>query len=246
MPTSSSSNPRDGAARTYRGHDAQNYIRNLALYAATMHTAASGRAIRWEGEMKSAPAMLIAAAGALWAPAAAATTLTVVNVNAPAVNCVFNATCKVVVNDSTGSLPNSPYGGGAFLQSRTYSGQPGTPGAGLTAYEYRVALNQGTGFTECLGGVVINFGPVKKLTYPNNQPAHVYVVTTGGLGSVGIESAELDGDVITFTFKGYLCAGQTSFFFGLASATLPHATNATLFAFGNPPIIQTDARAPTH
>ena len=40
----------------------------------------------------------------LMAPAAQAESLTVVEVNAPAVNCVFNTSCTVTVNDSTGAL----------------------------------------------------------------------------------------------------------------------------------------------
>jgi hypothetical protein len=87
---------------------------------------------------------------------------------------------------------------------------------------------------------VVNFGPVVQLTYPQNQPGQVYVITQGGLGSVGIQSAEQDGDVITFTFNGYLCAGQSSYFFGMAAAT------ATLFGFGTPPFVQTTATTPQH
>ena len=177
------------------------------------------------------------------APSAA---LTVVNVSAPAVNCVFDASCSVVVNDSTGSLQNTPLGNGAFLQSRTYAAKPGTPGAGTTAYEYRVALNQGAGFTECQVGLVVNFGPVKQLTYPQNQPAHVFVVTQGGLGSVGIKSADQSGDVITFTFSKPLCAGQTSYFFGLAAVKGPQSASATLFGYGSPPFVQTAVRVPQH
>jgi hypothetical protein len=82
--------------------------------------------------MKSGPALAVAAAAALWAPALAhGADLTVVNVSAPAVNCVFNASCTVVVNDSVGTLAYTPLGNGAFVQSRTYPGEPGTPGAGL-------------------------------------------------------------------------------------------------------------------
>jgi len=197
--------------------------------------------------MKWAPTILIAAAAALSAPVSAhAADLTVVNVGAPAVNCVFNSSCTVVVTDSVGTLESTPLGSGAFLQSRTYPGEPGTPGAGTTAYEYRVDLTQATGYTECLAGVVVNFGPVVKLTYPPNQPAQVYVITQGGLGSVGIQSAEQDGDVITFTFSGYLCAGQTSYFFGMAAAKGPQSATATLFGFGSPPFVQTTATTPQH
>jgi hypothetical protein len=194
--------------------------------------------------MKSALAMLIAAAAALCAAPAHSANLTVVNVSAPQVNCVFNATCTITVADSTGTVP--PFGPSVFLQSRTYTGQPGTPGAGTTGYEYRLDLRQATGFNECVAGMTIDFGPIKQLVYPPNQPAHVFVVTQGGLGSVGIKSAEQDGDVITFWFSTFLCAGETSFFWGMAAPTTPQAGTATLFGPGSPGFIQSAARMPQH
>jgi hypothetical protein len=197
--------------------------------------------------MKSGAAIGLAAAAVLCAAAPAySAQLTVVEVNAPAVNCVFETSCKVVVDDSTATAEFTPFGGGAFLQSRTYLGQAGTPGAGLTVYEYRLDFTAATGHTECVAGLVIDFGPVTKLTYPQNQPGHVYVVTQGGLGSVGIQSAEQDGDVVTFTFKSYLCAGASTYFFGLAAPKGPQSAAATLFEFGYPPFIQLNARTPAH
>lgn len=169
-----------------------------------------------------------------------------VEVNAPAVNCVFNASCTITVTDSVSTLQFTPYGAGAFLQSRTYSGQPGTPSAGLTVYEYRLDFTQALGFTECVAGMTLDFGPVAKLTYPPNQPAHAYVITQGGIGSVGIESAEQDGSVITFTFKTYLCAGASTFFFGMAAGKGPETVTPILFKYGSPPFIELDARAPQH
>ena len=95
--------------------------------------------------------------------------------------------------------------------------------------------------------MVIDFGPVAKLPYPPlNQPAHAYVITTGGIGSVGIESAEQDGNVITFTFKTYLCAGASTYFFGMAAGKGPEAVTPVLFKYGNPPFIELDGRAPQH
>jgi hypothetical protein len=206
-----------------------------------------GPRARREGDMKSGSAILVAAATVLWAPASAhAAALTVVEVSAPAVNCVFNTSCTVVVEDSTGTMEYTALGSGAFLQSRTYAGEAGTPGAGTTAYEYRVDLTSATTFTECLVGMVVDFGPVEKLTYPTNQAGHVFVTTEGGLGSVGIQSAEQDGSVITFTFSKYLCAGQSSYFFGLAAPKGPQTATATLFGFGRPAFIQTAARTPQH
>lgn len=197
--------------------------------------------------MKFAPAIVTAVAAAFWPLGPAkSTNLTVVEVSAPADNCVFNSSCTVVVDDSIGPLADSSLGSGGYLQSRTYPGMPGTPGAGTTAYLYRLDLTNANPFADCLAGVVINFGPVKKLTYPQAQPAHVFVTTKGGLGSVGIQSAEQDGDVITFTFSSYLCGGQTSYFFGLAAPTGPQTATATVFGIGSPPIIQVDARTPTH
>lgn len=195
--------------------------------------------------MKSASALTIAAA--LLAPAwAQASSLTVVKVAAPAVNCVFDSSCTVVVNDSIGDLQYSPLGKNAFVQTRTYAGKPGTPGAGTTAYVYRVALDQGAKGSDCIVGMVVDFGPVKALTYPQNQLGHVFVVTQGGIGSVGVKSAEHDGDVIIFTFDAPVCAGATTYFFGIAATGAPKAASTTLFGYGEPPFVQTAARVPVH
>jgi hypothetical protein len=192
-------------------------------------------------------AVFAVAAIALLVPAGAqAATLTVVTVNAPAVNCVFDASCVVVVSDQVGNLTYTPLGGGARLQSRVFAAKPGAPAAGKTAYLYRVDLTNGTGFTECLAGLVLNFGPIAKLPYAGSGQSDVFVITQGGLGSVGIKSAEQDGDVITFNFSTYLCAGQTSFFFGLAAAKAPMGGEAMLFGIGSPPFVQTTAEVPTH
>lgn len=197
--------------------------------------------------MKSGPAVWLAAAAVLGAAAPAhAAQLTVVQVNAPAINCVFNPTCTVVVTDSVSTLQFTPYGAGAFLQSRTYSGQPGTPGAGFTAYEYRLDFTQALPFTECIAGLVLDFGPVQKLTYPPNQPGHAYVITQGGIGTVGISTAEQDGNVITFTFKNYLCPGASTQFFGMAAAKSPVTVAPVLFKYGTPPFFQLNARVPAH
>ena len=191
----------------------------------------------------------------LMARAAQAESLTVVEVNAPAVNCVFNPSCTVTVNDSTGALamPFITTPGTAWLQSRTYAGVPGAPAAGKTAYVYRLSMTQAAGHGECVAGLVLNFGPVTRLPYGGGALADVFVVTTGGLGTVGIASAQKTGDVIEFTFKnGGLCLDggpdikNTTFFFGLAAATPPMATNAHLWALGSPPLYEVPARVPTH
>jgi hypothetical protein len=197
-----------------------------------------------------------AIAAALFAlpTAASAGPLTVVEVAAPAVNCVFSANCTITVTDSVGQLPlanlNTP--NTAWLQSRTFTGAAGTPGAGKTGYEYRLDMTQASGSLECIGGIVVNFGPISKLPYSNNQLADGYIVTQGGLGSIKLGAVEQDADVITFNFKQFMCAAQqpnaalTTFFFGLASVNPPVAISAGVFATGNPPFFSIPARAPKH
>jgi hypothetical protein len=99
---------------------------------------------------------------------------------------------------------------------------------------------------------VINFGPVTQLPFKDNTPADVYVVTQGGLGTIGLASAEQDADIITSTFAKMLCvtgppnAANTTYFFGLASAHPPTPITAGVFGAGNPPYFAVPARAPAH
>jgi hypothetical protein len=178
--------------------------------------------------------------------------LKVVDVAAPSVHCVFEANCTVAASDTTGSVPLGFASGKPFLQSRTFVGQQGTPAAGLTGYEYRVDLASAAGAVECRLGLVVNFGPVETLDYRANTPAQVYVIKQGGLGSVGIKSAEEDGDVISFTFDKPLCVGNSpgrgasTFFFGLASKKPPHTIQAGMWGYGNPAFIGLDAMAPNY
>jgi hypothetical protein len=180
--------------------------------------------------------------------------LTIVEVGAPAVNCVFRTSCIIPVSDSSGTidLPYLATPGTAWLQSRTYTGEPGAPGAGKTGYEYRISLTQASGTAECIGGLVVNFGPVAKLPYKPGQIADVFVVTAGGLGTIGLKSAVKTGDVVEFELAKPLClngppsSANTTFFFGLAADTAPMATTAEVWAAGSPPLYAVAARVPSH
>lgn len=200
------------------------------------------------GRLLSALAMF-----ALMPFGAQAQLLKVVEVNAPKVNCVFQTDCNIPVTDTVGNiaLPFLAAQGTAWLQSRTFAGETGAPGVGTTGYEYRVSMTQASG-SGCIIGLNINFGPHKQLPYLNNALADVYVITTGGLGTIGLKTAERTGDVIQFTFKSALCAdgppnvAKTTFFFGLAAPAAPMHVNATAFAIGDPAFLGVDARVPTH
>jgi hypothetical protein len=184
---------------------------------------------------------------------AQAAPLTVVEVGAPAVNCVFNADCRITVTDSVGhiALPFLVKQDTAWLQSRTYTGAAGTPGAGLTGYDYRVSLTEAPSSSDCVAGLVLNFGKVTPLPYKDGL-ADVFVITTGGLGTIGLKSAEQFDDVIVFEFDQYVCAEggpsikNTTFFFGLAAATEPMPIKASVFKAGDPPLLEVDARVPKH
>jgi hypothetical protein len=193
------------------------------------------------------------AALAMFPCAAQAQPLKVVEVGAPAINCVFQTDCRIPVADTTGNLllPTlTP--GTAWLQSRTFAGEAGAPGAGTTGYEYRLSMTQTSGSAECVTGLNLNFGPHKQLPYKDAALADVYVVTSGGLGTIGIKSAQKFGDAIVFEFKTPLCADgppdikRTTFFFGLAATAAPMHVNASVPVIGLPPLYAVDARVPTH
>lgn len=167
--------------------------------------------------------------------------LKVVNVSAPAINCVFNPPCTVVVNDTSDNIPMST-GGTGFLQSRTYQGSPGAPAAGLYAYEYRIDLRNAVGATaiSCIDWMSISFGPVvSTLDYNgDHKPDQVFVVTGGGIGTIGIASANWVAGKITFKFSSPVCEGgapgkgDSSFFWGLVSKQPPKNVTATLHETG--------------
>jgi len=190
------------------------------------------------------------------APAAAtAGQLSVVTVSAPAVNCVFETDCTVTVTDSVGKIPlPNLTSGEARLQTRTFPGKPPAPAGGKTGYEYRVDLTTAVTNIDfsCVTDLAVDFGPVTKLQYNNVPPTDdVYVVTHGGLGKIGILTAEQNGSLITFTFSQPVCAGQSpnagnsTFFFGLTSAFGPHAITAKVGVPGLLPV-DVSARGPNH
>jgi hypothetical protein len=169
--------------------------------------------------------------------AAHAATLKIVNVGAPAINCVFNASCTVGVSDTKDNFPLSA-GGTAIFQSRTFKGVSGAPAFGLFAYEYRLDLRNAVGVTalSCVDWVSVNFGPVvSTLDFgADKKPDQVFVVTNGGLGTIGLASAVQAGSAIKFRFKTPVCAGSSagkgdsSFFWGLVSKKPAKNITATI------------------
>lgn len=170
--------------------------------------------------------------------AAPGCTLHIATVSAPDINCRFDHDCTITVDDSLGPIPVPATTIEGRLQSRTQPpGEPGTPGQGLYAYEYRVDLTPVAGMTAqiCVNRLSLDFGPIERLDYDlDGTLDDVYVVTAGGLGSVAPSSAKQDGDRVTFTFNPGVCPGnapgngETSYFFGLASQHPNHPVTATV------------------
>lgn len=189
----------------------------------------------------------VAFASGLVPLSALAVPLTIINVGAPAVNCVFDTSCTVTVTDSIGNFTPPGDSGTARLQSRTYSGAAPAPAAGYMGYDYRVDLTAVKGITaaNCVTKLRVDFGPVKKLPYSPKGLFDVFVITSGGLGSVGLSSADQTGNFITFTFSAPVCPGATSYFFGLAAKGGPVPGEARVyFSLGGGAV--TDDRVPKH
>ena len=197
---------------------------------------------------------LVAASVLVAAGAAEAVPLSIAEGSFPQFNCLFDTSCRIVVTDSVGNIPmpfiTTP--GTAWLQSRTFLGAARTVAVGQTGYMYRISLTEASGSGECLVGFVIDFGPITQLPYkPGSPPADVFVGSLGGgLGTIGLATAEQDGDNITFTLKSPLCVSPkpsieaTTFFIGLASEMPAMNVNATVFAYGSPPFYSVPARVP--
>lgn len=178
--------------------------------------------------------------------------LKIVNVSAPAINCVFSKSCSISVKDTTEDV-QLKVGGIGKLRSRTFKGAEGSPAAGLFAYEYRLDLENAVGFTalSCVDWISISFGPVvKTLNYGGNaKPDQVFVVATGGVGKIGLASAVQTGTSIKFKFKTPVCAGtapgkgSSTFFWGLVSKQAPKNITALLHETGGPTHV-VKARAP--
>jgi hypothetical protein len=187
-----------------------------------------------------------------------AANLNVVEVGAPAINCKFDTDCKITVSDIASKFSVPSLKGFGFLQSRTWPiGQPGTPGAKLYAYLYRVDVTQWQSdqsavlFVPCVKELRLPFGPIAPLDY--NGDGHkdqVFVITQGGLGSIKPATAVQNGNQIVFTFFPPACGhvipgkGQTTYFIGLASTQPPQSVVAQVVHDVSPKPFDLKATAP--
>lgn len=191
-------------------------------------------------------AFLVAGLGVVLAAAggASAAPLRVVNVDASNVTCTFNATCLVTSTDTTGLYPPKPgYSGHPKLRTRTFVGAPGSQAEGLTAYLYRVDFTKAQAETDvnCAVNLRVKIPGLTPLKYDGETKADVFVITSGGLGDVGISSADKVGSTVTLTFSSEVCpeggftSNRSSFYIGMASNQAPvpdHAKSELTFGGG--------------
>ena len=191
--------------------------------------------------------------------------LTIVNVSEHAVDCVFNPTCTITATPFASTITMPGVSGTARLHSPTYLGATGAPATGKTGYAYRVDLTQAKstalGSVNCVSKLILDFGPDTKLVYGPTVVTHtpiladVFVITTGGPGSIGLSSAVQSGNFITFTFSTPICPGiptaaalipgKSSFLFGLAAATALEPSMAQV-VFNSGGSTTTATRVPIH
>jgi hypothetical protein len=199
------------------------------------------------------PIVGMVAALSLVSPTANAAPLDVVSVDSPAINCVFDPGCTITVKDTSSAFALPGMEGLARLQSRTFAGSPGAPGAGRRGYEYRLDLSHvwGTLNIACVTSLTLEFGPVVgNLDYDGNGDGDdVFVIAAGGLGDIAPTSAKLDGHDVTFVFGTPVCPGaydgdgDSTFFFGLTSIRSPRTVVAEVNT-PNAAGIAVGARAP--
>ena len=189
--------------------------------------------------MKSLPAIPIAAAAALSAPLPAhAADLTVVNVSAPAVNCVFNASCTVVVTDSAGTLQYTPLGERRLPAIAHLSRRAGRRHHGLRVSRRPHAgdrlhrmLGRGRGQFRAGRPVDLSSEPAGAGVrhHPGRPRQRRHPIRRAGRRRHHVHVQRLPvRRTVQLLFRG------------LTAAT------ATLFGFGTPPFVQTDARTPQH
>lgn len=155
--------------------------------------------------------------------------LRLVEVRAPDINLMFAHGGSLTVTDAVSPLRLAGAPGQGFLQSRHASAsEPGTPAAGLTAYEFRLSLE----------GIGAGSGVVS-LTLPVRRPAtldfaasgvdatgEVFAVTAGGLGDRAPSRAEMSDAGLVLTFDPPLATGEGSVFMGFAAPGSPRPGRA--------------------
>lgn len=157
--------------------------------------------------------------------------LRVVHVFAPEINRVFSRSGSMIANDTVAPVILAGTKGEGFLQSRSGTpGEPGTAGAGLSSYFYRLSLS-GLFGDAAVRSLEVSIARPATLNLSDagvKAEAEVFVVTQGGLGTIAPSRAEIVGDHVVLTFDPPLRAGEDSYFIGIAASGLPVSATARI------------------
>ena len=102
------------------------------------------------------------------------------------------------------------------------------------------------GATPCIESLRIRIGPATSLLVPSPGgpiAGDVFVVTSGGTGTVGVASVEQTGAAVTVNFASPICPGSSSLYFGFVSTNPPDEVTARLL-LNNDTALTADALAP--
>ena len=170
--------------------------------------------------------------------------LTIVTVDAAALLCIYDKSCKASTTDNSVKFDMPDTIGtqaSPRLHTRTVLGAAGAPAAGKTGYLYRLDMTNVVGAMDvsCATALKLDVGPTAKFEYfKNGANADVFVVDKGAAGTVGLAKAERIGSGVTVTFRKRICVGtgpgggESSLFFGLTSDHPPKAATAQVMLVG--------------
>lgn len=183
------------------------------------------------------------------APLAAAP-LTIANVGRSQANCDFDVACTAASTNTSANLQYYMQGATAQIWTRTLSGQAGSAAAGKTGYEYQIDLSAVPvdGGSECIFGMLLGFPVLDQVNYSGNGSTDLYVVTSGGSGTIAPTAASLAAPgLLEIDFGGEgICASQASMAFGLSSSQgSPATADIRLLQSGPIPILDVTARVPS-
>jgi len=166
--------------------------------------------------------------------------LRIVDVESRSLNCLFDSNCSITVNDQVSKFLLQNGAGEGILQSRVFPiGEKGTPGAGYTAYLYRIDLTEikNTSQTHCLQKFSLDFPDRVSMLYNREKEisGDIFVVTRNAIGTIKPRRAWQAGRFVHFEFDN-LCIGAnsatpdkiSSFFFGMAATSAPKSQSAII------------------
>lgn len=166
--------------------------------------------------------------------------LSMAEVDANEVRCLFDDSCTVFTQNKTAAFTFDGLSGSGVLQSQQWPrGKAGTSGHGLYPYLYRIDMRElvAEGDPACVDAVSFPFGPAVPLDYDQDgQLENAFVITSGDDGSITPDSIDLTNNTLTITLNEAVCSdtspadndGNSSFYVGLASPFRDREVTATV------------------